>query len=96
MEERLKFEKEKLEEIIGFDEQLTRIRKSDQLIDFVVVKTMKILEVEKCSVMLVDGETKQLYTKSMEGFEEDAPMQIDIAGSIVEKVVLEGQAFISQ
>ena len=35
-EERIKFEKEKLEEIIGFDEQLTRIRRSDQLVDFVV------------------------------------------------------------
>jgi len=91
IEERLKFEKEKLEEIIGFDEQLSRIRKSDQLIDFVVVKTMKILEIEKCSVMLVDGETKQLYTKSREGFAEDTPMQISISGSIVEKVILEGQ-----
>jgi len=91
MEERLKFEKEKLEEIIDFDEQLTRIRKSDKLIDFVVTKTMKILEVEKCSVMLVDGETKQLYTKSTQGFAEDAPMRIDVSGSIVEKVILEGQ-----
>jgi len=91
MEERLKFEKEKLEEIISFDEQLSRIRKSDQLIDFVVAKTRGILEVEKCSVMLVDPETKQLYVKSTEGFAQDAPMQVDISGSIVEKVILEGQ-----
>ncbi len=90
MEDRLKFEKEKLEEIISFDEQLSRIRKSDQLIDFVVAKTRRILEVEKCSVMLVDHETKHLYVKSTEGFAEDAPMQINISGSIAEKVILEG------
>lgn len=91
MEERLKFEKEKLEEIIGFDEQLTKIRKSDKLIDFVVAKTRKILEIDKCKVMLVDGETKQLYTKSRDGFAEDTPMHLDISGSIAEKVILEGQ-----
>ena len=91
IEERLKFEKEKLEEIIGFDEQLTRIRRSDQLIDFVVAKTRKILEVQKCSIMLIDGDTKQLYTKAMEGFQEDAPMEINVGGSIAEKAILEGQ-----
>ena len=91
IEERLKFEKDKLEEIIGFDEQLARFRKSDHLIDFVVGKTRKILNVEKCSVMLFDKETKQLYTKSMEGFPEDVPMQINIIGSTVEKVILDGQ-----
>ena len=89
-EERLKYEKAKLEEIIGFDEQLTRIRKSDRLVDFVVAKIRRILRVEKCSVMLIDNETKQLYIKSMEGFGEDAPMQISIPGTIVEKVILEG------
>ena len=91
MEERLKFEKEKLEEIISFDDQLTRIRKSDQLIDFVVTKTRKILEVAKCSIMLIDRETKQMYTKSREGFAEDDPMQIDISGSAVEKAILDGK-----
>ena len=91
IEERLKFEKDKLEEIIGFDEQLARFRKSDHLIDFVVGKTRRILNVEKCSVMLFDKETKQLYTKSMEGFPEDVPMQINIIGSTVEKVILDGQ-----
>ena len=94
IEERLKFEKDKLEEIIGFDEQLARFRKSDHLIDFVVGKTRRILNVEKCSVMLFDKETKQLYTKSMEGFPEDVPMQINIIGSTVEKVILDGQSLL--
>jgi diguanylate cyclase (GGDEF)-like protein/PAS domain S-box-containing protein len=91
IEERLEFEKEKLEEIIGFDEQLTRIRKSDLLIDFVVAKTVKILEVKKCSVMLVDGDTKQLYTKSMEGFAQDVPMEIAVGGSIAERAIMESE-----
>jgi len=91
VEERLKFEKEKLEEIIGFDEKLSRIRKSDQMVDFVVGKVKRILEVEKCSVMLVDRKAKQLYTKSMDGFTENAPMEIAIEGSIAQRVILEGQ-----
>ena len=91
IEERLKFEKEKLEEIIGFDEKLSRIRKSDQMVDFVVGKVRRILEVEKCSVMLVDRKTKQLYTKSMDGFAENTPMEISIEGSIAQQVVVEGQ-----
>lgn len=91
IEERLKFEKEKLEEIIGFDEKLSRIRKSDQMVDFVVGKVKRILEVEKCSVMLVDKKARQLYTKSMDGFADNALMEIDIAGSIAESVIFEGQ-----
>ena len=91
IEERLKFEKEKLEEVISFDEKLSKIRKSDYLVDYVVTKTRKILEIEKCSVMLVDRKTKELYIKSMEGFEEEAPMRINIIGSIAEKVILEGE-----
>ena len=91
LEERLKFEREKLEEIISFDEQLSKIRKSEHLIDFVVRKTRKILEVDKCAVMLVDAETKQLYTKSRDGFALDVPMQCAIAGSIIEEVIREGQ-----
>jgi diguanylate cyclase (GGDEF)-like protein/PAS domain S-box-containing protein len=90
-EERLRSEKEKLEEIIGFDEKLTRIRRSDKLIDFVVAKIRRILKVEACSVMLVDRQTKQLYTKSMAGFDEDAPMKVDIPGSIAESVINDGQ-----
>ena len=94
LQERLEFEKEKLEEIISFDEQLTRIRRSDQLIDFVVTKTKKILQVGKCAVLLVDKDTKQLYTKSRDGFEENVPMHINIPGSLVAEVVLVGKSLI--
>lgn len=94
IEERLKFEKEKLEEIVGLDGKLSRIRKSDQLMQFVVEKTRKILGVEKCSVMLFDRETNKLGTKAMEGFAEDSPLWVETAGSIAEQVILEGQALL--
>ena len=94
LEERLKFEREKLEEIISFDEQLSKIRKSEHLIDFVVDRTRKILEVEKCSVMLVDAQARQLYTKSRTGFGEDVPMQCAISGPIIDRVIVEGRPFL--
>lgn len=94
MEERLNFEKEKLEEIIGFDEKLSRIRKSDHLIDFVVSKTRKILEADKCSVMLVDAESRELCVKSMEGFADEEPMRVNINASVAQSVVLEAKAML--
>ena len=94
IQERLTFEREKLEEIIGFDEKLSRIRKSDQLVDFVVSKTKRILEADQCSVMLVDEETKELCVKSTDGFAEDAPMRIKIAGSIAQQVFESAQALL--
>jgi len=70
LEERIKIERLKLEEIIGFDEKVSRIRKLDRLIDFVIDKTAKILEAEKCSLMLLDNYHHQLCVKGSKGLDD--------------------------
>jgi diguanylate cyclase (GGDEF)-like protein/PAS domain S-box-containing protein len=92
LEESLKSEKSKLEEIVGFDEKICAIRKSDRLMDFVVSKTIKILEAEKCSVMLIEKESAELCTKASAGFGEELDgLRIHIKDSMAFKVIEEGQ-----
>ncbi len=71
LEEALMSEKRKLEQILGFDEKIGSIRKFDTLIDFIVEKTTKILEVEKCSIMLLDEDTNELCIQGFKGLQED-------------------------
>jgi diguanylate cyclase (GGDEF)-like protein/PAS domain S-box-containing protein len=91
LEESLKNEKRKLEEIIGFDEKICAIRKSERLMDFVVSKTMNILEAQKCSIMFVDEEREELYLKAAAGFEDKPELErIKIKDSRAAKVVEDG------
>ena len=91
LEESLRNEKRKLEEIVGFDEKICAIRKSDRLMDFVVSKTMKILEARKCSIMFVEKEHKELYTKASVGFEEKEPSRVYIKDSMAAQVIEDGR-----
>lgn len=92
LEERLRTEKQKLEQIIGFDEKITLIRKSDKLMDFVVSMTLKILEAGRCSIMLIDKENEELCVKGSEGFADDSgPIRVKINESICAKVIHDGQ-----
>ncbi len=54
LKDALEFEKYKLEEILSIEEELNAIIKIDELVDFVVQKTCKLLSAEKCSLMLID------------------------------------------
>jgi diguanylate cyclase (GGDEF)-like protein/PAS domain S-box-containing protein len=71
LEEAILTEKRKLEEILGFDEKVSSIRKFDQLIDFVVKKAAEILEAEKCSLMLYDKHTKELCIRGAVGLSDE-------------------------
>ena len=97
LDECLRTEKQKLEEIVGFDEKVSAIRKSEKLMDFVVAKTMKILEAQKCSIMLFDKETDELCVKASVGF-DDPPdsIKIKISDSVAEKVILTGEPLLIQ
>lgn len=94
LEESLVYEKQKLEEIIGFDEKICAIRKSDRLLDFVVSKTMKILDARKCSIMFIEKESGELCTKANVGFEEKEASRIHIKDSIAAPVIEEGKALL--
>lgn len=71
LEEQLAVEKRKLEEILGFDEKLSSLRKIDRLTDFVVKKAADILEAEKCSLMLIDKNAGELCIKAAKGLSEE-------------------------
>lgn len=85
----LKAEKRKLEEIIGFDEKISSIRKSEKLTDFAVAKTMKILQAKKCSIMLIDKETETLCMKGSSGL--DDPLKIKDDHFMAAKVIQDGR-----
>ncbi|MBP9855227.1 MAG: diguanylate cyclase [Candidatus Omnitrophica bacterium] len=92
LEKNLKEEKNKLEEIVGFDEKVSSIRKLDKLYDFVADKTMEILDAQKCSIMLVDNNQGELCIKSAKGFDNDIfTMKIKIGESIAGLVAQEGE-----
>jgi len=71
LEKQLKIERQKLEEVIGFDEKVSGMRKFDKLIDFVVEKSAKILEANKCSVMLLDQANDTLILKGAVGLKQE-------------------------
>jgi diguanylate cyclase (GGDEF)-like protein/PAS domain S-box-containing protein len=90
LEERLRIEKQKLEEIIGFDEKISAIRKSDKLMDFVVEKTMRILEADTCLIMLLDQDSRELCVKASSG-DYTGPLRINIADSPAGQVIKGGK-----
>lgn len=71
LNESLTFEKYKLEQILSFDERVSTITQLHELIDFVIHKSCEILESERCSLMLLDEDTKDLRIKGAAGLEED-------------------------
>jgi diguanylate cyclase (GGDEF)-like protein/PAS domain S-box-containing protein len=92
LEEQLKMEKLKLEEILLFDERISAIRNLDKLVDFIVEKTTSILKAEKCSLMLVDEDAKELCIKGAKGVPEEAftKTRIKLGEAIAGKVAEEG------
>lgn len=92
LEESLKNEKRKLEEIIGFDEKICAIRKSDRLMDFVVAKTMSILEAKECSIMFIEKEHEELCLKASAGIQQKTESaRIKIKDSPAAQVIEHGQ-----
>lgn len=69
-EEKLTYEKKKLEQVLGIEAGLHSILDLNKLIDFVVEKTCEVLEAETCSVMFIDHESGELCIKGHRGIEE--------------------------
>lgn len=69
-EEKLKYEKKKLEQVLGIEAGLHSILDLNRLIDFVVEKTCEVLEAETCTVMFIDHESGELCIKGHRGMEE--------------------------
>lgn len=92
LEEAINVEKRKLEEILGFDEKVSSIRKFDQLIDFIVKKAAEILEAQRCSLMLYDKQTHELCIRGAIGLNDEIikKTRIKIGEGIAGKVAKEG------
>lgn len=67
LKDQIEFEKGKLEQILSIQKELNSIVQLDNLIDFVVDNTAKVLEASRCSLMLVDEENKELVLKGWRG-----------------------------
>jgi len=74
----LEVEKAKLEQIVGFDEKVSSIRKIDKLYDYIVDKIVEILEAEKCSLMISDHMQETLCLKASKGLDEKIIGKINI------------------
>jgi len=75
LERELQREKEKLEDLLVFGEQVSQIRDLDKLVNFIVDKTSRILEANKCSLLLFDSMEDELVIKGCRGLPEEIQHQ---------------------
>ncbi|HQP10304.1 MAG TPA: diguanylate cyclase, partial [Candidatus Omnitrophota bacterium] len=60
LEETVLTEKQKLEQLLEFDETISSIKEFDELVHCVIDQVTRILEVQKCSLMVLNDQTKTL------------------------------------
>lgn len=63
-------EKNKISKVLSIEEHLNTIFDTNKLFDFVVDKTMEVLEAKKCSLMVVDYDTRELCIKGHKGIDD--------------------------
>lgn len=91
IEEMFKEEKDKLTQILNFEESLSLIHKIEQLGKFSVEQIAGILKTQKCSLMLYDQKKQDLFIQAAKGLSESTILNIrkkmgePIAGIIAQK-----------
>lgn len=70
-QEQTNIEKMKLEHILSLHEEISSIVRLEELVDFVIAKAVEILDVHRCSLMLVDKDRNELVIKGAQGLSED-------------------------
>ncbi len=63
-------EKRKLEEVLNINPAMASISNLNHLVDFVIEKSTKILEIERCSLMLLDNHTNELTIRGAKGLND--------------------------
>ena len=71
LEEQLLLEHQKLEEILGFYNNLSDIMELNELNTYIVNQTAQILESKRCSLMFVDAASKELYVTASCGISDN-------------------------
>ncbi len=69
LQDNLRVEKIKLERVLDIDRKMGEILDINHLVDFIVDKSTEILEAERCSLMLVDTESKELLIRGAKGID---------------------------
>ncbi|MBF0532265.1 MAG: diguanylate cyclase [Candidatus Omnitrophica bacterium] len=69
LNDQIALERNKIKQVLGIEEHLNSIFDLNKLIDFVVRQTIEVLDAEKCSVVLVDYDTRELCVKGHKGIE---------------------------
>ena len=70
LKDQLTWERNKLQEILDIEEKLNGFLNLDKLIKFVAKKTAEIIQARRCSLMLFDEKTDELYLKDAFGFKD--------------------------
>ena len=83
---------EKIEQVLGIDQRISAILEPHHLIDFIIEKATEILEVQRCSLMILDVEEQELLIKGARGLDEDIIIntRIKIGESIAGLVARDG------
>lgn len=94
----LETEKHKLEQILGFDEQIGLINDLNKLCDFIVETVCDMLSAQRCSLMFLDEETNELCIKGAKGLDPKIILssKIKIGEGIAGMVAKEGKAWLVQ
>ncbi len=92
----LESEKHKLEEILGFDEEISLINDINKLCDFIVETVCDMLDSQRCSLMFFDEEAKELCIKGAKGLDPKIILnnKIKIGEGIAGMVAKEGKAWL--
>jgi diguanylate cyclase (GGDEF)-like protein/PAS domain S-box-containing protein len=69
LNDKVALERNKIGKVLSIEEHLNTIFDINKLVDFVVDKTTEILEAAKCSLMLVDYDTRELCIKGHKGID---------------------------
>ena len=93
LKEELVMEKQKLEQLLEFDETISSIQDFDELVDCIVERTARILEVMKCSLMVLDDETDELSIVGARGLSDEVVKEARVKSGemIAGTVVQDGQ-----
>jgi len=93
LKRKLHLEKTKLEQVLSLEEGLHKVLDLNKLIDFVIDKTSRILKASKCSLMLVDEESKEISLRGHIGLTEDIVLKArsKVGDPIAGLIALEGK-----
>ena len=96
LQKNLQIEKRKLEHILTIDRKMSGILNLNHLVDFVIEQATQVLEVERCSLMLVDAHSQELIIRGARGLDHRwiSSTRIKIGEQIAGRVAERGRAIL--